>query len=185
MNGVVPLFHLMSLRLDVEAHEHLYLYFPSVLCSLVHLFVFWNREIFPSGVMQPQLEAKILTSSVLTVQSACNFSLVFRYVLSYRCFSTRTPAGLLSTALCVLTSLAWLRKWAVYREADSPVTCRSCDWDADVYRRRCSGEEHSSAQLLRVTACIRQPSLCHKSLVHVRVQQFPGNFELVISPSYP
>lgn len=105
MNGVVPLFLLMSLRLGVEAHEHLYLYFPSVLCSLVHLFVFWDREISPSGVMQPQLEAKILTSSVLTVQSACNFSLVFRYVLSYRCFSTRTPAGLLCTALCVLTSL--------------------------------------------------------------------------------
>ena len=95
----------MSLRLGVEAHVHLYLYFPSALFSLVRLFVLWDRQISPPGAMQPQLEASVLTSSVRTVQRACNFSLVFRYVLSYRCFSTRTPSGLLCTALCVLASL--------------------------------------------------------------------------------
>lgn len=61
------MFLLMSLRLGVEAHEHLYLYFPSVLFGLVHLFVLWDRVIFPPGVMQPQLEASILASSVFTV----------------------------------------------------------------------------------------------------------------------
>jgi hypothetical protein len=101
MNRVLPLFLFMSLRLGVEAHEHLYLFFPSVLFSLVHLFVLWGREIFPPGVIQPQLEASILTSSVLTLQIAFNFTLVFRYVLTYRCFSTPTPSGVLLLLRCV------------------------------------------------------------------------------------
>ena len=92
----------MSLRLGVEAHEHLYLYFPSVLFSPVHLFVLWDREIFPPGVIHPQLEANVLSSSVLTVQSACNLTHAFRYFLTYRCFSTPTPSGLL--CYCVVCS---------------------------------------------------------------------------------
>jgi len=95
MNRVLVLFLLMSLRLGVEAHEHLYLYLPSLLYSLVHFFALWDREIFLPGVMQPQLEASVLTSSFLTVHSACNITHVFRYVLTYQCFCTPTSSGLL------------------------------------------------------------------------------------------